>query len=197
MQEELIVHGLKIKDEYYLEMSMKLYGKLVQFVIKKMLGPNDLEAVEELASDTFLTIWQKAELIDLEKGSLKNLLCLIARNLTINYLKQNRKNKEHLVSFEDHNREEVAAYYAVASLPAPDATLLSAESVSEILKIINRLKEPDNQIFMLRYLYELEIEEIAKLLHMKRKQVDNHLSRGRKRLRLLMFQEKVPPKDLA
>ena len=183
MQEELIVHGLKAKDEYYLEMLMRLYGKLVQYVIKKLLGPNDLEAMEELASDTFFTIWKKAELIDLKKGSLKNLLCLIARNLTLNYIKKKKKQSEYLITKELVEIEEADVSLTSAPLSSPDSILLANEGISEILSVIQRLKEPDNQIFMLRYFYELEIDEIATFLHMKREQVDNHLSRGRKQLR--------------
>lgn len=148
MQEELIVHGLKSRDEYYLEMLMKLYGKLVSYVIKKLLGPDDPAAVEE-----------------------------IARNLTFNYIKKNKKYKE------------ADATFAPAPYASLDSAVLSGEAVSEILTIIRSLKEPYCKIFLLRYFYELEIDEIAHILSMNRSQIDNYLSRGRKLLKHDLFDE--------
>ena len=80
VQEERIVSGLKRHDEKCLEDVMRLYGKLVYFVISKIIGKDDGTVSEELASDTFMSIWNKAEYINLSKGTLKNLTCTIARN---------------------------------------------------------------------------------------------------------------------
>jgi RNA polymerase sigma factor (sigma-70 family) len=60
--------------------------------------------------------------------------------------------------------------------------MLDKEGLQELLDVIRELKEPAGTILMLRYLYCFNIPEIADRMDMKRSQVDNYLSRGRKRL---------------
>ncbi len=174
MQEELIVAGLKGHDEKCLQHVMQLYGKLVYYIIGKIVG-NNQSSVEELASDTFMDIWEKAGCIDLSKGTLKNLICLIARHNALNYLKSIRKYKNILLLDEFADEEAVDV--------TPESMLIQKEDLNALKSTIESMKEPDSSIFTLRYLYHFSISDIAERMNMNRAQVDNHLSKGRKKLK--------------
>ena len=174
MHEELIVAGLKRHDEMCLQHTMQLYGKLVYYIIGKIVGNNE-SSVEELASDTFMDIWKKAVHIDLSKGTLKNLICLIARHNALNYLKSINKYKNILLL------DEIAEEEAVDM--TPESMLIEKEDFNALKSAIESMKEPDSSIFMLRYLYHFTISDIAEHMNMNRAQVDNHLSKGRKKLK--------------
>lgn len=171
VRDENIVEGLRNKDEACLKEIISTYSKLAYSIIYRIIGDIDPQVVEELTSDTFFDLWRKAEKIDLNRGSLKNLVCLVARSKALNRRKLLWKGQCTLLS---ENEEEKGA--------DPEAQMLEEENVQELLGTIRGLKEPASRIFIMRYLYLYSITEIADKLGMKRSQVDNYLSRGRKRL---------------
>lgn len=171
MKEENIVEGLIKKDEACLKVMIALYGKLAYSVIYRFVSAVDPQVVEELTSDTFYDLWSKAEKIDLRRGSLKNLICLVARSKALNYLKSVNRKKPWLPLDDE-----------TADSPGPEMKLMEEESLQELLYLIREQKEPISSIFLLRYFYHASIPDIAAKLSMKRSQVDNYLSRGRKRL---------------
>lgn len=171
MKDEKIVEGLRNKDEACLKEMMNIYARLVYSVVHKLIADADPQVVEELVSDTFFDLWCKAEKIDLERGSLKNLICLIARSKALNHRKKFIKGQCSLL-LEDEAKDGMDL----------ETQMLEEESLQELLEVIRELKEPVSTIFMMRYLYYFSIPDIADKLDMKRSQIDNHLSRGRKRL---------------
>lgn len=169
MSDEKLVDGLKNKNEAILKELIGIYGKLVYSIISRIISSLDSQAIEELTSDTFLELWQNAKKIDLSRGSLKNLICLIARSKALNYWKKINKRKHEALADELVNDEE-----------NPEIIMLEEENLQELIYIIKDQKEPTATIFIMRYLYFYSIAEIADKLSMKRSQVDNYLSRGRK-----------------
>lgn len=171
MKDEKIVEGIRNKDETCLKEMIVIYSKLVYSIVHKIIGDIDQQVVEELTNDTFFDLWCKAEKIDLKRGSLKNFICLVARSKALNYRRTLNKGKCLLLS-ENEAEEGID----------PESKLLEEENIHELLELIRQLKGPVSRIFIMRYLYYYSINEIADKLQMKRSQVDNYLSRGRKRL---------------
>lgn len=171
MEDEIIIEGIRNKKEACLKEMITQYGKLAYSIIYKIVGDIDSHAVEELVSDTFFQLWSKAEKIDLRRGSLKNLICLIARSKALNHRRVLNKGQYCLLS-EDESEEG----------DDPESQILEDENLQELLDVIREQKKPISTIFIMRYLYCYSIMEIADKLKMKRTQIDNYLSRGRKRL---------------
>ena len=178
VKEKEILEGIQHKKEKYLEEAIKEYGRLIYSLVKQFVH-NDNEAVEEVVSDVFIELWTNASRIDLSRGSLKNMLCLIGRSRALDYLKKTR-----------HERDEVEYTENLAPQAlSVDETLVEEENYNELCEIIKRLKEPYSVIFQMRYFQNESIEKIAFELNMKREQVDNHLSRGRKKLKELLAEQ--------
>ena len=104
------------------------------------------------------------------------MLCLIARSRALDYLKKNQKLARNVEYNEGLTMQESGV----------EEVLIEEEKYSELCEIIKSLKEPTVTIFIMRYFQNESIENIAFKLGMKREQVDNHLSRGRKKLKQLL-----------
>lgn len=178
MQEELLVLGLQKQEQHTLEEVMKQYGKLVYYVIHKIIDSEHHDAIEEIFSDTFFDLWNNANSIDLSKGTLKNLLCVIARNNAINYLK---KSKHNTLIYLDECKD---LHLSKEDL---EESIITNENIQNILDAIKELNELDSSIFILRYFYHWSIEDIMKKYDLKRHQIDNRLSKGRKKLKNILL----------
>lgn len=118
---------------------------------------NRTEIAEDLAQDVFLRAWEKRELFDPKKSSLKNWIYVIARNIVIDFY---RKNKEQF-SIEDED------YFQNETVNEND----QVENEIYIKKVMSKLKELDSieqEIIILRYIQELNIGEISKILEKSR-----------------------------
>ncbi|NLA76438.1 MAG: sigma-70 family RNA polymerase sigma factor [Clostridiales bacterium] len=175
MDEHELVKRLMRNKEDALECAVSTYAPLVRAAVARIIG-NDEQAIEELASDVFADIWFNRQKIDLKRGSFKNLLCLVARSKALTYLRLNERRLSEDLTDGGILEERVS------SQEGPEDSAVSAESEREIYSAIEALGEPDSQIFILRYFYLQEITEIAEKLGMSRAQVDNRLSRGRRKL---------------
>lgn len=175
MKEEKILLGIQNRTEKYLDQAIKDYGRLMYALIERFIH-NDHAAVEEIVSDVFIELWNNAARIDLTRGSLKNMLCLIARSRALDYLKKNQKLTRNVEYSEEFTMQESSV----------EETLIEEEKYKELCETIKSLKEPTATIFKMRYFQNESIENIAFELGMKREQVDNHLSRGRKKLQQLL-----------
>jgi RNA polymerase sigma-70 factor, ECF subfamily len=69
---------------------------------------------------------------------------------------------------------------------ASSNTARTQETVEQVQKAIRQLSPRERELIVLRYLEELSIEEIARLLNQKRNAIDVRLSRARKRLERLL-----------
>lgn len=175
VKEEKILLGIQNRNEKYLDQAIKDYGRLMYALIERFIH-NDHAAVEEIVSDVFIELWNNAARIDLTRGSLKNMLCLIARSRALDYLKKNQKLSRNIEYSEEFTMQESSV----------EETLIEEEKYKELCETIKSLKEPTATIFKMRYFQNESIENIAFKLGMKRDQVDNHLSRGRKKLLQLL-----------
>ena len=109
------------------------------------------EVAEDITQETFIKAWNNRDKYDSEKASLKTWLFRIARNLMIDYF---RKNKYQTIELDE-------------SLIAGDEFISKIEISDDYKKVINsmeRLKQKERDLLVLRYVDELEIEEIAQII---------------------------------
>jgi RNA polymerase sigma-70 factor (ECF subfamily) len=81
-----LIQQLKNKDERALSLLYDKYSGAIYSVILKMI--RDEGKAQNLLQDTFITVWDKAESYDTDKGRFYTWVYRIAKNKTLNVLRK-------------------------------------------------------------------------------------------------------------
>lgn len=84
--DSVLIQQLKNKDQRALSLLYDKYSGAIYSVILKMI--RDEEKAQNLLQDTFLTVWEKAESYDNDKGRFYTWVYRIAKNKTLNILRK-------------------------------------------------------------------------------------------------------------
>ena len=172
---------LKLKKRSYgaLEKAIEMYTPYVTVIVYNVIGAfMQQEDVEEVVSDTFLSLWRNAGTLDSEKGSIRTYLAAIARNSAKNKLRAMRPH-------EEINENVISLYGEVCE------DIEKREERIFMLEIIKSLGEPDSEIFLRYYYYEEKISKIADVTGIPVSTVKTKLSRGRKRIKEILMEKEV------
>ena len=94
MTEKELILALKRGDVFALEATIGKYAGYVMAVVQHTLGRSASEEdKEELVSDTFITLWEKASTLD-DNSNLKSWLAVVSRNASLNKLRTIRPTEE-------------------------------------------------------------------------------------------------------
>ncbi len=131
------------------------------------------EIAEEIVSDVFVKIWEnRSNLTEIE--NLKAYLFISVKNLCISHIRKNRK--ENLITldgFED---------FLVPSVECPESDFINAEKLNEIYLAIEQLPPKCKMAFSLAKFSGLKYKEIAEIMEVSEKTVNNHLVFALKKL---------------
>lgn len=131
---------------------------------------SDHDLAEEMVQDTFSSIWQKAEKIDI-KTTVKSYLYGAVRNGCLNYLKHQRVVREHEA-------------YELGRDDADQIDFLELDELqTEIDNALAQLPEKCRQIFEMSRYEEKKYQEIADELGISIKTVETQMSRALKVMR--------------
>ena len=158
------------RNEQAIAETDKSYGKACMQVSMNILQsrPN----AEECVNDTYLKTWNAIP--PTRPDSLCAFVCRIARNLSLNRLRDLRR--------ERRDRDMTLPLDELENcIPA------SMEYASELAELLNGfladLEESDRVIFMGRYWFSYPVEELAAAVKLAPKTVYKRLSKTRERLR--------------
>ena len=138
-EDEKLLAGLKKRRHGSLEKVIDLYTPYVTVIVYNVVGAAmPKEDVEEVVSDTFLSLWKSAATLNSEKGSIRAYLAAIARNIA--------KNKLRTI----HTHEEINENI-VSSYKTPQEDIEERDKRALMLELIKMLGEPDCEIFLRYY----------------------------------------------
>lgn len=169
MEDSALVQLLRFSPEDGLRQAITLYGGYAKAVALRILGQNRLQDVEEVLGDVYCSVWRNIDKYVPEKGSFKGWICTIARNLSIDCLRQTQLSAELPEALEF----------------APDFADAVAAKMNRyvVRETVDSLPEPEKTIFFRRYFFKSSVGEIAQELDMDYKAVENRLYRGKQKLR--------------
>ena len=141
--------------------------------LKKGDGSLNTTDIEELTSDTFVTLWYNRDKIQPDK--LKGYICCIAKNKTKNKLKAAFRHQ--IINIDEMDYED--------GLVVSDEieNKIIAEVIREALDIIG---EPDKEIIIRHYYYYQSSTEISEKMGMKSETVKSRIKRAREKLRSIL-----------
>ncbi|WP_086312884.1 hypothetical protein A5821_000445 [Enterococcus sp. 7F3_DIV0205] len=168
--EKEIVALLKKQDFLGLEKFIDLLGTDIVKCIRAILNhPEERTYRKEAENEVFYRIWQKISSYDENRSSLKTWSLTITRNICL-----------------DKKRSIIRERNIVPMDQLPESILEEDYFEKEhFLDLLKHLTAEDQLIFLKYYYYQDTPNEIAKELEMDVSQVYNHLSRGRKKIKML------------
>jgi RNA polymerase sigma-70 factor (ECF subfamily) len=136
----------------------------------------DRDAAETLTQETFLRAWS-ARASFREDCSLATWLIRIALNLARDHTRTGRFRFWKRVTASAVDVAEVAAFVPAHDRSAEDH-LIAQQQVAEIWQTVNGLSDRQRSVFLLRFLEEMEIPEIASVTGLPLGTVKSHLYRA-------------------
>lgn len=177
MEDSKIIKLILTKESDGLNLLIEKYGRLIYSKILKTLGEIGKDEVDQVFNDVLMTFWQNIDCYDASKGSLANYLMALSKYKSIDFIRKNTRHIDNQMEL----KEEI--------LNVADEEDFSEELIKDnesFFKMISVLKEDTQRLFVLRYLMEKPIEEIAVDLNMTSSNVYTKLSRGRDKIKKLL-----------
>lgn len=170
---------LNNKPELGLKMMMDKYMALIYTIIfNKLSGMYSKEDIEECVSDVFFEVFKYKNRIDLQKGSIKAFLAIIAKRKAIDMYRKN-KNNIH-IPIEEISQDLYSIVDDVAD------SILLKESNSVLIEAIKSLGEPDSEIIIRKYYLHQSSKDISKNIGLKVNTIDKKVSRCIQKLKKVL-----------
>ncbi len=161
------------KDYEKMEELYKLYEQKIYYVVFSIL--NNIQQAEDAVQETFISIYKNLEKTrHLNTEELKRYILRIAKNKAIDSY---RKNKRHEILIEEYQRDSTEL--ADENIEEWEQCLISEDQIDTLL---TTLKESYKQIFKYKVFYDLNYQEISKLMGMTEVNVRKQFERARKQV---------------
>jgi len=167
-------------DDMYLFEQLKLGHKAaLQLLFDKYYEPlcnfaylflKNTKITEEIVDDVFIHIWEQREKLSVNSNP-RAYLYRSTKNGIISYL---RKNKMDTVSLD------VFQYRKMISQLTPETLLINKEIRAKLEDIISQLSAQAGLVFRLHKMDDMKYKEIAEVLDISVKTVENHMGRALK-----------------
>ena len=175
MTDQELLKLLKQNPEQGIHKLMTIYGGAISTICRNFLYDCDEADIEEAIADTFIHFWKHRDKFELKENySLKSYLYAIARNTAKDLRRKNQK--AEIFSMEELSLELPSNYHLENEVEHKRCEAVLHTCLEE-------MKEPDKSIFLYRYFYGYKVKEIAQMLSLTAKQVENILFRGKEKLR--------------
>jgi RNA polymerase sigma-70 factor (ECF subfamily) len=144
----------------------------------RLAGSCSNHDIEECVSDVFYEVYRTRSTIDLEKGSLKAFIAVIAKRKSVDTYRRVNRHGTNISLSADGSEIEL--------FMTPDNAVQNAvdnETKATLIREIKSLGEPDTQIMIRKYYHGQSTKTIAKALGLKPNTVDKKVSRALAKLK--------------
>lgn len=133
---------------------------------------NDNEVSKDVVSELFVTLWNRRKQLIIRQ-SIKSYLYRSTRNAVISYLRKNRIEYAH---FDDDTSQGDLSI-------SPETILIKEELKNELDQLIQGLPTKSGLVFRMKKVDGLSYKEIAEVLGITEKTVENHITIAVKKIR--------------
>lgn len=121
-QHQNLINQLKEKDQEAFSKLYELYAAAIYGVILKICRSEEI--AQEVLQDTFLTVWNKSDLYKEEKASFYTWIYRIARNKSLNAIRDSEK---HIIQ-----KENLGVYIAEEEIEGDDNSIAIKGSLEHL-----------------------------------------------------------------
>ncbi len=148
----------------------------------------DPELADTLTQECFLRAYQKRASFRGE-ASVSTWLTRIAINLARDHVRNRREGFWRKLFGADREEAELRAQQMPDSRSSPEQQLLAREAVTAVMREVAAMPPQQREVFVLRFLEEMSLEEIAQLRQRDVGTVKAHLFRAVQRVRKALQQK--------
>jgi len=173
---------LRKGDMIAYETLFRLYYNKLLHISKGYLG--SIEDAEEIVQDVFLKVWEKKDNFD-KIGNINNYLYTMTKNACLDQIKLEKVKN----SFSKNYYEEKMAIRYQFIKDEAASSILESDLEKRILQGIELLPEKCKNVFIKSRVEGMKHSEIAQVLRISKRTVDNHISNalGQMKLHLKEF----------
>jgi RNA polymerase sigma-70 factor (ECF subfamily) len=130
-----------------------------------------IEDAEEIVQDVFLNVWEKKSNFD-KIGNINSYLYTMTKNACLDQIRHEKVKNSFSKNYYE---EKMANRYRFIKDEAA-SSILESELEERILQGIELLPEKCKNVFIKSRVEGMKHSEIAKVLHISKRTVDNHIS---------------------
>lgn len=161
----------KIYDAYHHD----LY-RFIFYMVK------DQQTTEDLVQEVYIRVLNSYDTFK-GKSSQKTWLFSIARHVTIDYFRSQKRRRKRVLDYFDWTSK---GQDLKDDLPLPEDFVLKDEELNEIYHHLDECTEDQRSVLILRFIHEFTIKETAEALNFSISKVKTTQHRALKRLRALV-----------
>ena len=161
-----------MEQEQFKQIAIPLRKQLLQYSRRFLENPED---AEDIVQEVLMKLWCMRKELD-RYDSVPALAVQITKNLCLNRIKVLQRQTEQT----EHLTLE-------SNIPTPYTQLEQKDTVTHVLKIIDRLPDLQQAVLRMKHIDGFEIEEIAGITGSSPEAVRMNLSRARKKVKDLFF----------
>jgi RNA polymerase sigma-70 factor, ECF subfamily len=150
-------------DKIYREFRSKIFRFTFNYTKNR-------EEQEDLVQDIFYNVFLSIKNFK-NKSSLSTYIYTIARNVCVNYIKRNIKDRQRF--------ENLVADFEEKTVPSAENALEMSENMKYFFKIMDLLPGEQREAFFLSEIENLKYEEIAKILEIPVGTVKSRINRAK------------------
>lgn len=169
MGQQFLINAIKKGDrKVYADFFRDHYAQFVGYAMRYLKSKSD---AADIVQNAFVKLWENRKQLDAEK-SITSFMYTIVRNLSLNHIR-------------DHKQKHVDLEQATLTIhQQPDILSEQNTSPEEVISIlIEKLPERQREAFELSRIDGLQHEEIAEIMDVSPRTVNNHIVAALKSLR--------------
>lgn len=177
-EDAILITSIAKGDEDSLEIFYnKYFPKLYRYIYYRV--SRDHQHTEEVVNDTFIEAIDKAAKYDASRGSIESWLITISRNRIRSSNATVGKAKEYEQSWSMLDGELETIFADLDSGKLPENVLENKELADIVGATMGSLPENYSKVLELKYMSNMPVREIAKVLSKTEKSVESQLTRAR------------------
>ena len=171
---DIIARAIEGDENAYRSLLNSYKPRIFSYVYRTIRNYHD---AEDITLDTFVRCFKSLKSFDRSK-KFSTWIYTIAHNLTIDFLRKNKKNYENI---DDREIESLEIADTKSKRPAEEYE--KQEKLSKIEQALSQLPAIDREIVILFHKEEKSYQEISEILKIPETTIKTHLHRARLRIK--------------
>lgn len=167
----------EMMDSVFHDLYEKYHHEIYQFIYYMT---KNRESAEDLVQEVYIRVMKAYDRFE-GKSSEKTWIYSIARNVTIDYFRKQKRWRDKIFSNFDWERQMIKD-----TQPIPEEVAIMNDDIHDIYQCLNRCTVDQRSVIILRYIQALSISETAEVLNWSESKVKTTQHRALKAIKKMM-----------